>query len=116
MTKLVVMIEDLGHCGRVPESDMAYYEAKRYRRWDGPGPGPGQETIYQIPGIQAYLDSVKAASVKPGAVKPVIVGKPEQAEPVVTKPEPAVPVVTKPPAPPTPPLPPSVSDKGKGKD
>lgn len=75
MTKFVIMIEELGHCIRVPEINVPEYQAKGYRLWDGPVPVPGQETIHQIPGIEKLLAENKVKNARPGATRPVITGK-----------------------------------------
>lgn len=75
MTKFVTLIEEMGHCIRVPEINVPEYQAKGYRLWDGPVPGPGQETIHQIPGIEKLLADKDGKTERPGATRPVITGK-----------------------------------------
>lgn len=104
MSREVVLIGKRGDCIRVPDTDMPKYQLEGYRPWNGPVPGPGQETVHDIPGgsqllaaearaiaEKAAADKAAAETAKPaGAATEASKAADAPAKPIRKKPAPKV--------------------------
>lgn len=98
MSREVVLIGKRGDCIRVPNADIPKYAEEGYRPWNGPVPGPGQETVHDIPGGSALLAAerlelsklVEPTAAATEALKDVGIGAPGDGpvKPVKKKPKP----------------------------